>query len=135
MDRSEVYTALISILRDLANKASEGCAYKSWDSDYARKTTEEAWLDNEGIFRRKIGRRFTFEKISLLNEQELHALGFFKWDEAGLRLVPLWVYNYIADGEEFICINGKRHIKGTDNINLDTRMGAIAYGFYPSHNE
>ena len=55
----------------------------------------------------------------------LFNLGFRKWDESGLYLIPLWIINYLQP-TKVLCINGKEYdLSETDN---DVRAGCIAYG-------
>lgn len=62
-------------------------------------------------------------------EEELLDLGFRWFDkESGLLLVPLKLFDQIPNGTKLICIDGREKIKGTDDIDLDTRAGLIAYG-------
>jgi len=77
----------------------------------------------------KIDHRFTSDQILSLDEADLKDLGFALWSEDNpIWLIPLWVYNFIADGEKFVCISGERVVKGKDYVDLDVRMGCIAYG-------
>lgn len=72
------------------------------------------------------------EMLGVITEvpaEDLMALGFSQWDEEkGIYLVPLWVYDLVEDGTELTSINGKKLIKGKDVIDLDVRLGCIAYG-------
>jgi hypothetical protein len=44
-------------------------------------------------------------------------------------LIPLWAFNYIADGEVLTCIDGTTAIFGKDKVDNDVRFGCIAHGF------
>lgn len=50
-----------------------------------------------------------------------------RWDE-NLWLLTVDEFNNIPDGTELTCIDGEVVVKGRDEIDLDTRMGYIAYG-------
>lgn len=55
----------------------------------------------------------------------------FKWHNEGrtsLWLVTLDEYKQIPAGVKLECIDGTFAVKGTDYIDLDTRMGHLAYG-------
>jgi len=46
---------------------------------------------------------------------------------------PLWLitkeeFDRLPTGIELECINGKKYVKGIDNIDDDTRYGHLAYG-------
>lgn len=123
-----VVSDLSRILREIATAASAGSAYPSWNDAFARKECREVWEDLPASLRKQNGRRFTVEELKTLSAEEAGILGFRSWDGT-VRLIPLWAWNYIADGEELICINGKKYVKGTDDIDLDYRAGCLAYGF------
>lgn len=105
-----------------ASRAAQGAAYHSWSDKFAREEVLEFWLNKEGA------RRLSKNDILSVNRTQLWELGFGNWD-GKLILIPLWVYNYIADGEILTSISGEEKIKGQDNIDLDVRFGCIASGF------
>lgn len=116
-------------LKDIATRAAMGCAYaKNWDADFARKEVMESWRD-EGTYSRKAScRKVSVAELQALPISELRSLGFGGWDEK-LTLIPLWAWNYIADGETLTSISGDKAVKGEQEIDLDVRFGCIAYGF------
>jgi len=70
--------------------------------------------------------------ITELSVDELKELGFKKWEEESeLYLIPLWAFDLIPDGTVLESISGERAIKGKDEIDLDVRIGCIAWGFEP----
>jgi hypothetical protein len=73
----------------------------------------------------------TIDQLQDKSNAELLAEGYRWWD-GQLMLIPLRLYENIADGETLICIDGTTAVKGKDNIDLDIRglEGLIAYGFY-----
>lgn len=119
------YAYLSRVLIVTANTAAMGAAYKTWTDEYCRKGLEDVWLDRR---RPEDGRKVTVAEISELPIFDKRSLGMAAWDD-GLWLIPLWMFNYIADGEEFVSIDGERVVKGVDHIDFDTRSGLIAYGF------
>lgn len=51
------------------------------------------------------------------------------WDEEKtLWLLTPKEFEALPDGTELICIDGEVSIKGKDKIDLDTRLGHIAWG-------
>jgi hypothetical protein len=117
---------LFHTMRYIANSAAEGSAYSNWPDNFARKECKEAWKDSG---RSRLNYKFTRSDILSLDDETLSQLGFGLWsDELPIRLIPLWVYNYIADGEVLVCISGEHRVKNAD-LDLDTRGGCIAYGF------
>lgn len=123
-----IYKQLNSILRFIATEAAMGVAYPSWSDEYAREKVREAWTHLPGQQRKPFSSHFTIEQLRSLSEDELNSLGFNLW-EAGHRLIPLWAWHYIADGEALLCIDGETKVKGKDEIDLDQRYGCVAYGF------
>lgn len=120
---------LQSVLKEIATRASMGAAYeKNWDAEFARKEVIEAWKDESASMRKARHRRVTVDELKALPVTALRQLGFGGWDE-NLTVIPLWAWNYIADGETLTCIDGNQHVKGKGNIDLDVRFGCIAFGF------
>lgn len=127
------FVEIQSVMRELATSAAMGCAYPKWtDEDYKHKHNMGVWKNTRDGMRQIRQLSLTAADIFALSEDELNSLGFGKWDETGLRLIPLYIWNYIADGEILHCIDGGTEIKGSNEIDLDVRFGAIAYGFLPS---
>ena len=105
-----------------------GVAYPSWTDEYAREKVREAWQAQPSLLGKPLVLPFTIEQLRSLSEEELNSLGFNLW-EAGHRLIPLWAWHYIADGEALFCIDGETKVKGKDEIDIDQRFGCVAYGF------
>lgn len=55
-----------------------------------------------------------------------------KWTDLELELITPDELATLADGTPLVCIDGSVAIKGTDQINSDTRFGYLAYGFLKS---
>lgn len=122
---------LSSVLTELATAAAMGAAYPSWKDDFARKEVREVWTDQGALLRRARYRRVTVAELDQMTPEARMRLGFGHWDEK-LTVIPLWVFNYIADGEVLTCIDGSQSVKGRDEIDLDVRFGCITYGFHDS---
>ena len=121
---------LQNVLREIAGRASEGSAYREhWGDKFACDQVAMAWKDDSGPMREARNRRLTLADFWTLTESEMNSLGFGKWGDSGLQLIPLWAFNYIADGEVLTSISGDTVIKGKDKIDLDVRFGCIAFGF------
>lgn len=57
------------------------------------------------------------------------------WDDKEpdiLRLLTSDEYERVPDGALLVSISGKAKVKGTDDIDMDTRGGCIAWGFRES---
>lgn len=128
MNDLNAYQYLNSVLRRIVNEAAMGAAYDKWSDDFARNEVRTAWSDTKGIMTTPWERRVTVDELRDLTEDEFYSLGFMLWED-GQRLIPLWAFNYIADGEEFTSIMGSKVIKGQDDIDLDVRFGCIAFYF------
>lgn len=130
------FALLHAVLLNLASEAAQGAAYaKNWGDEFRSKMVDEVWLNTQSIFRpvRKID--LTCEDVFRMTDDERRILGFMSWsDSSDLILIPLWLYNYIADGQIVVDIFGHTAEKGTDKIDLDVRGGCIAYGFSRSAN-
>jgi hypothetical protein len=127
-DEIDTEALLYTVLRSLANRAAQGAAYSSWSDEFARKEVREVWADKPSIFRERIVQRVTVADLQAVPVESLNLLGFGNWDD-DLTLIPLWAWNYIADGEELTSINGETKRKGVEEIDLDVRFGCIACGF------
>ena len=119
---------IFSILNEIAGAAAQSAAYDQWTPDFCKKELKEVWGNLESPMRRKRNITLTVLDLQNLPKDVLLLAGFCMWDDK-LLLVPLWIFNYIANGEVLTCINGRDVIKGTDNIDLDVRNGCTAYGF------
>lgn len=120
---------LASVLLELASTAAQSAAYPQWTDDFSRKEVREVWSDQQAPLRKQRDRRVTVAQLREISKEQLRFLGFRTWDDSGLQLIPLWAFNYIADGEVLCCIDKAELRKGIDNIDLDVRGGCIAFGF------
>ncbi len=131
---TETFNFLSSVMRELCSTAAQGAAYESWSDEFARKEVREVWKDETAPLRNARHRRVSVEQLQTLTEDELGILGFMRFDN-DLRVVPLWAWHYIANGETLICIFGDTLVKNEDPIDLDVRGGCIAYGFVSKEKE
>lgn len=129
MTERSVFDKLNSLLLSFVSEAAQASAYTKWDDAFSRRTIRDIWADNAGPLRKKVGWKFTAEDLRTMSIDQLNTLGFRNWDDSGLRLIPLWVWNYIADGEELTSISKEKKLKIADESDLDTRGGCVAYGF------
>lgn len=123
---------LNSVFRELASIAAQTAAYDKWSDEFSRKEIREVWRDDTAPLRHARNRRVRIDELVKVDRVTLVNLGFGSWD-GKLMLIPLWAFNYIADGEALKSIGGKTAVKGVDEIDLDVRFGCVAYGFdYPA---
>jgi hypothetical protein len=117
---------LQAVMRMMAGRAAECAAYyESWGAEFVHEQLNEAWRDVKNYAE---DRRVSVAELRNLTKSQRSALGFSNWDE-NVVLIPLWAFNYIADGERLIAIDGDEVEKGKDEIDLDVRFGCIAFGF------
>ena len=120
---TDIQTAY-AILNKIAGRSSEAAAYKSWSHVFARQEITIAWENTEGTFN-KSQPRISLKNLMKAGHKTLCNLGFRKWDESGLYLIPLWIINYLQP-TKVLCINGKEY--DLSEVDNDVRAGCIAYG-------
>lgn len=113
-----------SILNKIAGHAAESAAYTSWSHEFARQEVSIVWNNADGTFN-KSWDRISLDKLMKAGHKTLVNLGFRRWDENNLYLIPLWIVNYLQP-TKVTCIDGKEYdLSKADN---DVRAGCIAYG-------
>lgn len=124
---AELSTAdyLTAVSRRILTTAAMSAAYSHWADDFSRREVRETWDDSGRL---PWARRIQIQDLDALSDGDLQRLGFAIWED-GHWLIPLWAWNYIADGERVISISGNEAIKGSDEIDLDVRGGCIAWGW------
>lgn len=75
--------------------------------------------------------KITVSELQEIDKTQLWDFGFGNWDD-NLVLLPLWILDFVQEGEVLKCINGQTCVVGKDPIDRDTRGGWIAYGYVPS---
>ena len=68
--------------------------------------------------------------ICNLSIKEAEELGFRKWGENGLYLIPECFYDLLPVGIELTSIMGNKVVFDGSNIDTDTRFGLLAYGIF-----
>lgn len=119
-----------AIKKTLLRLVGESLTYETWSDDFKLSNiksinkTLETWSKEYGTF-----------KINPndLSEKEINELEFGKWsDDSLVRLIPIWLYPFLADEFESISISGSKHLKLSD-IDNDHRFGYLAYGVIPKN--
>lgn len=67
--------------------------------------------------------------------EQLLSFGMANWDGNGLLLLAPEQLPKVPNGTVLTCISGRTVVKGTDQIDGDTRGGVLAYGIMPSQYE
>ena len=70
------------------------------------------------------------EYISNMSISEAEEIGFRRWMDNGLYLIPGCFYDLLPVGIELTSIMGNKVIFNGSNIDDDTRGGLLAYGVF-----
>jgi hypothetical protein len=118
-----------AIRRMLINRAAEVMAYKNWGDDFAAKQIRNF---PEELMSQNSGPDFFGIQPADLTEAEMVDLGFGKWSkETPMRLIPLWLFPFLADEMETECIDGEKKTLKKADMDNDNRFGCLAYGVVP----
>lgn len=127
-EKMDTYDLCKAIRSRIINKAAMVMVYKeSWSAKFQAKEMgeiEEGLLSADGFHR---------VDPNDLTEDQMKELGFGLWDEDNpIRLIPLWLFPFIADEIECGSINNtdKGLVKRCDMDN-DQRFGCISHGVTP----
>ena len=113
----------------LMTRAAKVMAYKSWGDDFAAKQIRSA---PEEIEKMKGGKELFGIQPAELTEDEMTDLGFGKWsEESTMRLIPLWLFPFLAEEIETECIDGEKKLTKKSEMDNDNRFGCLAYGVIP----
>lgn len=113
---------IADLMRFVVNNVAMTKHYKGWSDEFSRKENAKALY--------KLQEKFEGFDFFACSREELFELGFGTWDNNGLMLIPLYLYDAIPDGTVLKSIMGETAVKGTDEIDLDVRFGCIAYGIF-----
>ena len=119
------YELSLKIMTLLANRMICAVHY-DWSGDYVKSNLKELI---ENIKRQEL---FTPINLNQFTEDQLLCLGFGKWDDSKLALIPVWIVPFTS--EKFVgeCISGQVGEFSMSEIDKDTRFGCLAYGVYPA---
>ena len=113
-DLRHLQNVLLNRMAELQNYA------QSWGSEFAFKYIQEI---------PKAYQSFRFDPNQLTLD-EMTSLGFRKWDESGLQLIPLWLFPYIQPGSVITDIFGiTSTFSGKED--KDNRFGLLSFGVVP----
>ena len=128
MEKITVFEKCKHIRNLILKKTAEIIVYENWSDKFKLKQILEIpvivkkWEDENGSF-----------KIdpNELNSNELKELGFGIWeDKNDMRLIPIWLFPFLAKKIETIDINGNKYFNLSD-IDNDHRFGRLANGVIP----
>lgn len=113
-DLRHLQSVLLTRMAELQNYA------QSWGSEFAFKYIQEIPEAYQSF-------RFDPNQLTL---NEMTSLGFRKWDESGLQLIPLWLFPYIQPGSVITNIFGIT-TTFSGNEDKDNRLGLLSFGVIP----
>lgn len=121
MPNPTIFENLRHLQNVLLNRMAELQSYaKSWGSEFSFKYIQEI---------PKAYQSFRFDPNQLTLD-EMTSLGFRKWDESGLQLIPLWLFPYIQPGSVITDIFGiTSTFSGRED--KDNRFGLLSFGVVP----
>lgn len=121
MPNPTIFEDLRHLQNVLLNRMAELQSYaKSWGSEFSFKYIQEI---------PKAYQSFRFDPNQLTLD-EMTSLGFRKWDESGLQLIPLWLFPYIQPGSVITDIFGiTSTFSGRED--KDNRFGLLSFGVVP----
>lgn len=121
------YEKCCGIRRILLNRAAEVMCYHNWDDAFATKQIREL----PEFFRDRWPNYCDVQPAELTSAQ-CDELGFGSWSkENPMRLIPLWLFPFLAAEIKTQCIDGSTVLKKADMDN-DHRFGCLAYGIIPA---
>jgi hypothetical protein len=121
---------ILTIYRGIMLPHAEGVQYREYWGD--KFVAENAQSSFDRVKNVKV-------RFDDLTASEAELLGFPLWDESGMRLVPLWLYDHLEVGQPLVCIDGETKVVTEnykqsghpDYMDNDHRGGATAWGFMP----
>jgi hypothetical protein len=114
-------------IRNILLKKQAECYQYDWSADFIKRNMKES---TDKI---KSYEWFTPIQPNDFTLQELEDLGFGRWNDEGLMLIPLWLLPFLTEEFEGACISDcEIQTLKTCNLDADNRFGCIAYGVYPN---
>lgn len=132
----DIFSFICTVQMEMLANAGMMSSMDVYTDTYARDRTKAIWLDIEDDFRLSYGRKIKIKQLETIDYQRLLELGF-RPNVAGpgsMLLIPLWLINYIADGETLMRPtdggDDTSVIKVTDDFDFTPFSGCVSYGFY-----
>lgn len=114
----------------LINRAAEVMAYANWGDDFAAKQIRN--FPSE-LADQETGKNYFGIQPAEMTDKQLEELGFGRWsDETPMRLIPLWLFPFLAEDIEIECIDGEKMTTKKSEMDNDNRFGCLAYGVIPA---
>jgi hypothetical protein len=127
------YEKCCSIRHMILTRAAEVMNYE-WDAEFSKKNVKEFPDDLKNRMNTK-GNDFFNIQPSELTRKEMDNLDFGKWSKDDpMRLIPLWLFPFLAEEIETKDIDGEGELKKED-MDTDHRFGCLAYGVLAKDNK
>lgn len=124
-NKMNTYEQCQTLRRCILNRAAEVMNYTNWSADFAASQIRE--------IHEKLKDKIGTINIAELTAEQMDDLGFGKWSEENpMRLIPLWLYQFLPDEIETEWIDGKRSVLKKADMDTDNRYGMLAYGIWPN---
>lgn len=121
-----------NIRRMIINRSAEVMVYNSWSDSFAAKQLRD--FPKELNSTENGCKYFDIDPCDL-TEPEMSDLGFGFWQAGNpMRLIPLWLYPFLAEEFPTECIDGETALMKKSELNTDSRFGCLAYGVLPKTN-
>lgn len=104
------------------SRLAEPAVYTNWSDEYSRQNS---------FYVLEEFHKYVMERVDLsaLPPSELKELGFGLWEEgSNLFLVPIHLVGALTPGTKLYSISGDEAVVGQDKIDMNVRLGCIAYG-------
>jgi hypothetical protein len=137
MENMTTYEVCRWIRKAIVNRAAQVMAYASWSDEFATQEIRDFPKNVRDNETDKLGEGEVFQSAfgiqpSDLTDDEMLELGFGKWEEGNpIRLIPLYLFPFLADEMEIEDINGEKSIMKKSDMDNDQRFGCLAYGVIP----
>ena len=117
------YEKCKAIQAGILRMAAEPMCYDKWSPEFVKSQILEIPSRLESI---------GFVDPNNLTENEMQNLGFGVWSKDDpIRLIPLWLYPFLAARFKAKCIDGEEREFSKSEIDNDNRFGFLAYGVVP----
>lgn len=122
---SDDYTTAKNIRNYIVRRSAEVMNY-SWDDKYSAEYIKKI----PEIVQKELGLKTV--DVSKFTSEQMDDLGFGRWEENNpMRLIPLWLFQFLPEEIETKDINGKTEILKKSEMDNDHRFGCLAYGIIP----
>ena len=111
-------------------RAAEVVTYLNWDAEFVAKHMREQAAE---LIDRNPELKLNAIQPCELTSNECDELRFGRWSkEDSMRLIPLWLFPFLADDIKVVCIDGSETIS-KQKMDNDHRGGYLAYGIVPAN--